>query len=411
LFLGVLFCVAADTGVHQKELVRKRFEPSDVLKNFDSIKGGTPKRFPRSTLGIVTPWNYPEGLAENWGQKFTYISHIWFHIQPFLAASEDCPADAADAKKCGAADNFEIRVGPVQKPDMDLVKALKEKGAKVVPIFAFYGWTREALSVFFFGKDSGGAQHRVVRKIVEACREVDCDGIHLEWGAMPVKDYFKEGLEGWLRRLRGSMRKALGHNSQTLMLSVHPDPAHFSQHEFGALLPIVDKFVLHLYNFTGPAMAEGPGTPMPWMKDMLKAWNLFKRVDAEDRVIATLPFFGREYRFGQAVDLDEFAESRRAVDGDGKLTRWDVTGTDYINALMQAKETNMKITWNREYEENYLTWETFKDAGSTELEERSIWFPSLQSLNNRIELLKDTQACGLGIYNVGSGLDYFLDLI
>eukprot|EP00756_Hemistasia_phaeocysticola_P000317 Hpha_TRINITY_DN10219_c0_g1::TRINITY_DN10219_c0_g1_i1::g.35071::m.35071/K17525/CHID1; chitinase domain-containing protein 1 len=418
----VLFAVllwGAALHVHAKGLVAKELTAPEIINNFDTLQASeatTPKKFPRSTLGIVTPWNNPEGLqfAETWAKKFTYISPFWFHIQPQRAATEECATDATDKGTCGGQDNYQIRVNPVGNPSKDFVREVKKHGAQVVPVFAFYGWTQETLSVFFFGEGSGDAQHRVVRAIVEACISVECDGVHIEWGPMPVKEYYKK-LEGWLRRLRGTMRKLLGHSSQSLLLSVHANPALFAKENFEALLPTVDKFVLHLYNFTGPALAEGPGTPISWFTDMLTAWNLLKRDDADDRVLATIPFFGREFRYETAVDLDAYQEHMKPVDGDGDMTRWDLTGKEYINALRQAETSDMHFEWKKDYEEHRVTWEAFKKGTDgkelTVKEQRSIWYPTLLSLNKRIELLKKTRACGLGIYNLGAGLEYFFDLI
>ena len=121
-----------------------------------SPEENTPKQFHGESIGFVTPW-HPEGkqAALRYSSKFTYISPMWYHIEP-----EDVSSD--DVKQ------WKVRVVPASntpdgKPDAEWARELQSRGVKIVPIFAFYGWRKVALGKFFMHPDAGYAQHSVSR--------------------------------------------------------------------------------------------------------------------------------------------------------------------------------------------------------------------------------------------------------
>ncbi|KAJ9473400.1 Chitinase domain-containing protein 1 [Diplonema papillatum] len=393
-----LACLAACAAGTKVADVLNYDHKSQTVLEYCSAMSDTeeaPKQFDGSTLGFVTPW-HPSGkaVALRAARRFTYVSPMWFHIE--LLTEDQLTVRIAPSS-----------TDPDRMPDKAWVNALQKQGTKVIPVFAFYNWPRKTMGQFFLSEDSGTVQHQVVQDMIKTCIRYDCDGLVLEWGKVPVKEYYAE-LSAWLRRIQGSMTKFFSKPFE-LMLSVHPDPTFFGKGEFEALAPVIDKFILHTYNFTSAALSSGPNCPMSWMREMLKAWQLLKRTDTDDKVIVTLPFFGREYVDGAAVDLDTYdVASGDPTDASGARTRWDVTGEQYIRTLEASENDSsyhLEHHWNDKYKEHHA--EYVAPDGS----KRIVYYPSLKALKERIDLLSATRATGLGVWNLGTGLDYFYDLI
>ena len=313
---------------------------AEILAKCDKLPAeDSTKRFRGETIGFVTPW-HPKGktVALHQAAKFTYISPLWFHIEPNDMEGSDNTKWTVDVVPSSNA--------PEGKPDKEWAAALRAKGVKIIPTFAFYGWTRPQLATFLMSPDAGWAQHSCVRQIVNLCREYECEGLLLEWGPVPVNEFYDK-LTPFLKRLKGTMTKFMEENQ--LMLSVHADPAHFGEKQFESMATIVQKYVLHTYNFTGPVMAHGPNAPLDWFHDMLDAWKLRTRTDADNLVLVTVNTFGREYRDEARVDVESYSPARGVLDMDGRETRWDLTGEQYTS-LLKASERNKKLNLQHGYD-------------------------------------------------------------
>ena len=77
-------------------------------------------------------------------------------------------------------------------------------------------------------------------------------------------------------------------------------------------------------------------------------------------------------------------------------------GHEYIKLLKDAP-TNTKFKWDNEAEEHFIE---VKSGGR----KHTVFFPSLNSIQNRILLAKEL-GTGLSIWELGQGLDYFYDLL
>ena len=156
-----------------------------------------------------------------------------------------------------------------------------------------------------------------------------------------MNEYYKD-LVPWLTRLKGTLSKFIERKTY-FMLSVHADPSTFGETQFEHLAPMINKFILHTYNFTGPVMAKGPNAPYQWFLDMLDGWRLRTRTDADDLVLVTLNTFGKEFRDEGKLDVEGYEPSAGALDARGELTRWDVTGKQFENLLKVSKKNDLKV--------------------------------------------------------------------
>ena len=76
-------------------------------------------------------------------------------------------------------------------------------------------------------------------------------------------------------------------------------------------------------------------------------------------------------------------------------------GHEFVKLLKEA--SNPKIKWDSEAQEHFIE----AKAGGRK---HTIFYPSLNSIQNRILLAKDL-GTGLSIWELGQGLDYFYDLL
>ena len=76
-------------------------------------------------------------------------------------------------------------------------------------------------------------------------------------------------------------------------------------------------------------------------------------------------------------------------------------GHEFIKVLKEA--SSVKFKWDSEAQEHFIE---AKYGGR----KHTIFFPSLNSISNRILLAKDL-GTGLSIWELGQGLDYFYDLL
>ena len=76
-------------------------------------------------------------------------------------------------------------------------------------------------------------------------------------------------------------------------------------------------------------------------------------------------------------------------------------GHEFIKVLNEG--TSIKFKWDPEAQEHFIE---AKHGGR----KHTIFFPSLNSIQNRILLAKEL-GTGLSIWELGQGLDYFYDLL
>ncbi|GLD99222.1 hypothetical protein PINS_up007940 [Pythium insidiosum] len=134
------------------------------------------------------------------------------------------------------------------------------------------------------------------------------------------------------------------------------------------LLPVVHRFTMNAYDFQTP----GPNAPMPWIAATI---DHFTEAEKE-KILMGIPFYGYDNRDA-------------------------VTGSSYIKSLQHDDVSS--IRWDASAQECF---HHYTERGSRHV----VYYPCLQFIANRLRLFQDSGLAGAAIWEIGQGLDYFLDL-
>ena len=166
-----------------------------------------------------------------------------------------------------------------------------------------------------------------------------------------------------------------------LLLLVPPHPELFSPTQFSQLAEPLGGFVLSTANFSAVRGQPGPNAPLAWMRDALAA--LEPTDTNRHKLMATLPLLGWDFTLPDG-------ERSASVDGE-----------QYLNLLREHRPS--RLDWHAEAAEHVFTY--------VEDEKRhSVYYPSLKSLAERLGMMRGL-GVGVALYELGTGLDYFWDLL
>lgn len=348
------------TTVFNNNLVSKTIKYQDILKYnkayFDDVYE---RRFTGEVLGYVTPWNsHGYDIAKTF-PKFTLISPVWLQIiQPQRGVF----------KMQGTHDIDDKWIRDVRK---------KNHMAKIVPRLLLDGWNLEGFLALF---NNDQYIYRFVETITNFVEERQLDGIVLELWSQLGGQYKME-----VSQIIKELGEAMMSRKQKLILVIPPpmanreSPGMFSKEDFDLLAPIVDGFSLMTYDY--PHFGKpGPVAPYDWVKQCVESLvpekNLFRQ-----KIFVGLNFYGYNYK---------------------GHSQTPIIGNTYLEVL---KKYNPNIKWQKDNREHRIEFKESKNGGRT-----TIYYPSLQSIEERIELAREL-GTGLAIWEIGQGLDFFYDLL
>ena len=166
-----------------------------------------------------------------------------------------------------------------------------------------------------------------------------------------------------------------------LLLIVPPHPS-FSPRQFEQLAEPLGGFVLSTANFSHIRGQPGPNAPLAWMRDALAA--LSPKDSNRHKLLATLPLLGWDFTLPDG-------EPSASIDGE-----------QYLGLLRRHRPP--RLDWHAEAAEHVFT---YLDEGSSR---HSVYYPSLKSLSERLGMLRGL-GVGVALYELGTGLDFFWDLL
>jgi len=161
-----------------------------------------------------------------------------------------------------------------------------------------------------------------------------------------------------------------------------------------------DSLALNKIIFTYLCVFIGANSPVKWIKKSVEA--LIPNKAERKKLLIGLNFYGYQYT---------------------STGGHPVFGTEYMELLANAQS----IQWSEDAEEHffeakyviflYFLYRNFVSYFSpvnlifrTESGKHMVFYPTLLSVQKRIKLAED-MGCGLAIWELGQGLDYFYDLI
>ncbi|KAI6649056.1 Chitinase domain-containing protein 1 [Oopsacas minuta] len=350
--------VTLDATVIDRNLVREDVKYTDVLRNHKTYSHVHAKiRFVsmETTLVFVTPWN-SKGyeLALTFSHKFTHISPVWFQLSPSGDIS-------------GKHDIKEKWLRKLYKSNPDL---------KVIPRFLFDGWSADDFDTFYGSEDR---MNKMVDGVIHLLTHYKMHGAVLEiWRQMPSEYFYK--FMGFLQILSDRFEE----KDLYLCMVVPPsnpdpeaiDPAPYNSTHFLATNPLLDSVLIMTYDYPSLIQRPGPSSPLPWIEGCV--YELSPNYELRHKILIGVNLFGNEFSRQGHVPLD---------------------GNLYLDKLRQLKPA---IEWNEQSGEHIIQIDSPTDP-------RLIVYPSLNSIQTRIRLA-ERLSVGIGMWELGQGLDYFYDL-
>lgn len=336
----------------------------DVVNNHDKVNDSPVRKHNNiNILGFLTPWNERGknvALGEVERGRLDIASPVTFQVTPGGIQ--------------GGHDYDQIFYDTVMK-----------HGARVYPRFIFEhsAWPLEAVQKLETTSEI------FANRIIAKCKEHGFEGVVLElWqtfianGALSHRhadDTFRT-----LRRFGIHLRDADLHTVLVLPPYAQPVESHGVNPDSMRELSIgYSQFIAMTYDYTTPgAKKPGPIAPSAWVRAVAKF--LATDCELEDKVLIGLNFYGVDF-------------APRGVHRGGEDRH--IVGHEVIALLKQHQP---ELIWVEEAQEHAFV---YKD----DEKRRIVFYPTRQSIAERLSIAEETGCGGVAIWDLGQGLDHFFE--
>lgn len=262
---------------------------------------------------------------------------------------------------------------------------LSKAGARIYPriLFEAPAWTIQD-----FRKLSEDPTP-MVERIIHMCSKGGFEGVVLEiWqtlmglGALRGKE--KHTFISLVVALGEGIRKDAGLRT-VLVLPPYSNPERgggIEPADIEQLQIAFNFFVVMTYDFSTPGSRPGPMAPISWVKAV--ATYLVKDCGLGRKVLIGLNFYG----------LDFMQRSQGQAPNDRHIV-----GHEYISLL---REHRPDFVWLDEVGEHAFVYKT-------DDQQRVVFYPTRQSIAQRVALVTELGCGGVAIWELGQGLNYFFD--
>ncbi|XP_014236293.1 chitinase domain-containing protein 1 [Trichogramma pretiosum] len=351
----------SEKDVFQRQLVRRDVTAKDILREADILSKHTNIRHyvPGEVLGYITPWNGAGyDRAKKFHKKFDLVSPVWFVIQ--------------------GGHPFKI---PVHDMDKKWLKSMqdantKKHSVKILPRILFDRWTSDHVEEIFHDLQK---RHRFIDMLISLAETNSFDGYVLEiWNQFLMAGVRKSILTALITSIADGLRE----NDLDTILAI---PAQrkmenelFTKEDFEELSPHIRYFSVMTYDFSS-VHRPGPNAPVDWIRNCIKALVPKTNDVRRAQILMGLNFYGYHY----------------TPSGGGPIV-----GSQYLELLEKHKG---KLQWDDESEEHFFEVKAKDNPGY-------VFFPTLYSLMSRLELAVEMKV-GIAIWELGQGLNYFMDIL
>ena len=321
-------------------------------------------------LAYVTPWNgRGYDLAKWFASKFTHISPAWYQLV--------------------LGDDGKLEMKGRHDVDEGWLNELRSayRPPKIVPRVQLQFSQKVAEAILYYPR--GQAEQIAIMLVAEVDR-IGYDGITLE---LPAPHIFSV--------LVGRIGDALHDLQKELVLVIPPQHTPeqadlvFAADHASELSEDVDYFAVMTYDHAGAVGQAGPNSPLPWTREVIE--NLIGSDDHDGgddadsdelvggtkseagKVLMGLPFYGYGYPRGEEQVPQAY------------------TASDYLDLLKNRRDS--RISWDTASKEHLVI-----------ISRAYVWYPSLLSLLYRLQLA-DELGVGIAIWELGQGLDEFVDVL
>ncbi|EGC38828.1 hypothetical protein DICPUDRAFT_75595 [Dictyostelium purpureum] len=342
----------------KRNLIREHVTPNQILSNYNTFYQNKDKRFFKgNVLAYITPWN-GKGyeVSAKWTNKFTHLSPVWYQIK-FENSNYLIEGDHN-----------------IKKDWMETIRENSNKKTKIVPRFALDGdqWSKSNN----LGKTLSDSSF--INSLLKVVKDNNFDGLVLEG----FSHITREPRDQFFIKLSQAFHK----NNKEIFIVISPirqkgHDSGFNRKDFDKLSKYVDGFSLMTYDFAPQSTLN---SPLVWCKENLEEF-LGTNPDSVDKEKSKKLYLGLPF-YGYKVE-------------NGKMDA--VVGSQFIDILKENKKR--KFRWVENANEHQFT---FKVNGF----DVTLTYPTLLFLQQRLEL-SSKYGASISIWEIGQGLDYFVDLL
>lgn len=348
LLLSLVSTLTAEDPLTYQQILKDRYTVSNApTRNFNNLL----------TLAFVTPWNadgHQAAIDETERGRLDVVSTVSWQMQP-------------DGLKGGH--DF----------DSHYNKQISEAGGRHYPrlLFETSSWTPDAFSKL---ADNPG---EMIDLIVQLCKTEAYEGIVLEiWQAIIFSGAMKQHgdrMVTMLIRMGEEIRKKDLHT----VLVFLPYGKAYEDHGVTAdnlqrLSIGFSYFLVMTYDYSLPGTDRpGPIAPVPWVKQVAE---FFSSCEVGAKTLLGLNFYGVDFRIGNTQ------KDRHVVGHE-------------IASLLDTHHPS--IEWLEEHGEHKFSYE--------ENGRHQVYFPTRQSIRERLQIAKDIGLGGVAIWEIGQGLPHFFE--
>jgi chitinase domain-containing protein 1 len=315
------------------------------------------KHFKGETLAYLTPWNTQgEKFALKYPSKFTFVSPVWHELNLHYSAG------TTDFALSG-------------EKDENFIKNSKGKFKLTPRIIISRTHPRAFLSLLHDDE----LIDRLGESLVRFCRTNSYDGLVFEFWlqGLGIIQGFEEMPEyrKLLQRMMGKIAKRFKNRGLLSILTLPPmRNQEINAKEFAFFAQEFDRVNLMTYDFS-PAQ-PGPNSPLPWIAETLS--ELIEDNDVKsEKILLGVPFYGYDYQGGRGRP---------------------VTGKEFIQILGNRVVDH----WEEDEKEHSFHYEQMG-------KKCVVFYPTLEMIQERLEFA-NKRGYGVGIWELGQGLEYFFTL-
>eukprot|EP00898_Chlorokybus_atmophyticus_P004242 jgi/Chlat1/4819/Chrsp31S04861 len=407
----------AGTQLSYKTLLQEaRLYHSDTSTRRLAAGAGDERFAPTITLGYVTPWNaLGYELAERFAPKFTHIAPVWYQVRK---SASSVGLELAGAHDTDLAWARRVQQGGKQDDSNNITTR-----TRIVPRFILEGFEGKEAAGKFLASDA--LKQRCVDLIVRECVGKGWDGAVFEgfagWsysGSLQDPHTRKLALD-FIQHLAGTLAATTTTNNNNnddnigpneLILAVPPPGApHFTRVDFMRLAPHVAAFSLMTYDYSHPGR-PGPCAPLPWVRHCLEELldtpagrpHTKKKRHASsgwDVNVGIAHTSGQVHEFASKLllGLNFYGNDFQLIPQGGG----PIVGGQFLDNLSQARP---KLVWDLESQEHYF------DYASSDGSTHRMYYPTAHSIEVRLDEVR-ARGIGIAIWELGQGLEHFMDLL
>jgi spore germination protein YaaH len=341
---------------------------ADIKSQIEKTNLRNNKNYPLITLGYITPWN-KEGYdyVEKYSNKFDIISPTWFELKP-----EEIDGD------------FQIILDGSNNIDSSYIKKLRDKNKNILILPRLHvSFNDQKIFNIWFTKEAD----QFVKVLERRIKYNKFDGYVFDC----MQIWFNENLlnkfvNNLLPKIYDKMQKLNKKFIITMIPKNKKNPNSFlNSSKFKKIAKFVDFVNIMTYDYDQYKDETNKyySSPISWIKDTIDFYvdkNDEDKVALLKKILFGLPYYGHVYdkQNGKSVGT--------------------VNTRHFMDLLGHREEESFSVEFDENEYEYYI-----------HTKDKVVSFPIIKFIEKRLELSKELNIGGCGIWEIGNGKEGLLD--